>query len=78
MISRSKWMAVLSLILIASFVLAACKTETVVETVEVPVEVQVEKPVEVEVLITPTPEPIPQGGSIVESTFADAQILNPI
>jgi peptide/nickel transport system substrate-binding protein len=78
MISRSKWLAMLSLLIIASFVLGACKTETVVETVEVPVEVEVEKPVEVEVLITPTPEPIPQGGSMVESTFSDASILNPI
>jgi len=78
MISRSKWLVALSLLMIASFILAACQTETIVETVEVPVEVEVEKPVEVEVLITPTPEPIPQGGSMVESTFADANILNPI
>ena len=78
MISRSKWLAAISLLIIASFILAACKTTTVIETVEVPVEVEVEIPVEVEVLITPTPEPIPQGGSMVESTFADANILNPI
>jgi peptide/nickel transport system substrate-binding protein len=78
MISRSKWLVALSLLIIASFILAACQTETIVETVEVPVEVEVEKPVEVEVLITPTPEPIPQGGFMVESTFADANILNPI
>ncbi len=78
MISRSKWLAMLSLLIIASFVLGACKTETIIETVEVPVEVEVEKPVEVEVLITPTPEPIPQGGFMVEASFADADILNPI
>jgi peptide/nickel transport system substrate-binding protein len=78
MISRSKWLTALSLLIIASFILAACKTETIVETVEVEVEKEVEVPVEVEVLITPTPEPIPQGGSMVESSFADATILNPI
>jgi peptide/nickel transport system substrate-binding protein len=73
-ISHSKWLIALSLLLIFSFILAACKPEIIVETVEVVIE----KTVEVEVLITPTPEPIPQGGSIVESTFDDAQILNPI
>ena len=78
MISRSKWLIALSLLIIASFVLAACEPETVVETVEVEVEKEVEVPVEVEVLITPTPEPIPQGGSMVESSFSDASILNPI
>lgn len=74
--SRSKWLIAISILVIASFILAACKPETIVETVEVPVEQTVE--VQVPVLITPTPEPIPQGGSIVESTFADAQMLNPI
>jgi peptide/nickel transport system substrate-binding protein len=78
MISRSKWLAALSLLIVASFILGACQTETIVETVEVPVEVEVEKPVEVEVLITPTPEPIPQGGFMVEASFADADVLNPL
>jgi peptide/nickel transport system substrate-binding protein len=76
MFSRSKWLMAISLLIIASFILAACKPETVVETVEIPVQETVEVPVQV--VITPTPEPIPQGGSIVASTFADAQNLNPI
>jgi peptide/nickel transport system substrate-binding protein len=78
MISRSKWLAALSLLIIASFVLSGCKAEVIRETVEVPVQETVLVPEEVEVLITPTPEPIPQGGSMVESTFSDASILNPI
>ena len=32
----------------------------------------------VEVVVEPTAEPIPQGGTMVESTFADASNLNPI
>ena len=78
MISRSKWLAALSLLMIVSFALGACQAETIIETVEVPVEVEVEKPVEVEVLITPTPEPIPQGGFMVQASFADADVLNPL
>lgn len=75
--ARSKWLAPLSVLMIASFVLAACAPTTVVETVEVEVPgEQVEVPVEV--LVTPTPAPIPQGGTMIESTFADATILNPI
>lgn len=74
---RSKWLAGFSLLIIASFVLAACTPETIIETVEVEVPGEIVE-VPVEVLITPTPEPIPQGGSMVESTFADANILNPI
>jgi peptide/nickel transport system substrate-binding protein len=75
---RSKWLAGFSLLIIVSFVLSACTAgtpETIVETVVVPGE-DVEVPVEV--LITPTPEPIPQGGFMVESTFADANLINPI
>jgi peptide/nickel transport system substrate-binding protein len=78
MFPRSKGPVILSIFIISTFILSAYKTETIVETVEVPVEVEVDKPVEVEVLITPTPEPIPSGGFIVESSIADAQILNPI
>jgi peptide/nickel transport system substrate-binding protein len=68
--------------------------ETVVVEKEVPVEkevvkevekevvktVVVEKEVEVEVVVTATPEPITvsKGGTVIESTFADAEILNPI
>jgi peptide/nickel transport system substrate-binding protein len=78
MSTRSKGLVFLSIFIILSFILAACRTETIVETVEIPVEVEVDKPVEVEVLITPTPEPIPTGGFMVDSTAADAQTLNPI
>ncbi|MCK5646396.1 MAG: hypothetical protein KAH97_06415 [Anaerolineales bacterium] len=46
------------------------------ETLEAPVEKEVE--FQVEVLITPIPEPIPSNGSMVESTFTEANILNPI
>jgi peptide/nickel transport system substrate-binding protein len=78
MVLRSKWLAIISLPIIVIFILAACKPKAVIQTVEVPMKIEVEKPVEVKVLITPTPPPIPQGGSIVESTLMDAQILNPI
>ncbi len=51
----------------------------VVETRVVEVEAEPEL-VEVtrEVVLEPTAVPIPQGGSIVESTFADASTMNPI
>ncbi|MGA9350496.1 MAG: peptide-binding protein [Anaerolineae bacterium] len=62
--------------------------ETVVVEKEVPVEKEVVKEVEVtkevvkevEVVVTATPEPITvsKGGTVIESTFADAEILNPI
>jgi peptide/nickel transport system substrate-binding protein len=68
--------------------------ETVVVEKEVPVEkevvkevekevvrtVVVEKEVEKEVVVTATPEPIKvsKGGTVIQSTFADAEILNPI
>jgi peptide/nickel transport system substrate-binding protein len=75
--ARSKLLVGFSFLMIASFLLAACTPETIIETVEVQVPgEQVEVPVEV--LITPTPAPIPQGGTMIESTFADATILNPI
>jgi len=77
MISGSKWITIiLCFSIVLTPILAACKTETIIETVEVPVEV--EKPVEVEVLITPTPKPIPQGGRVVIGNYADAVTLNPI
>jgi peptide/nickel transport system substrate-binding protein len=52
-------------------------TPQVVEK-EVTKVVEVEK--EVEVVVTATPEPITvqKGGTIIEATFADAEILNPI
>jgi peptide/nickel transport system substrate-binding protein len=78
MFSHNKFPVMLSLLLVASFILPACKTETIIETVEVPVEVEVEKPIQVEVLITPTPEPIPQGGSVVFGNILDPDSLNPI
>ncbi len=65
--------------------------ETVVETVvqketvvekgeEVVVTKEVQVEVEVEVVVTATPEPVQvqTGGTIIGSTFADAEILNPI
>jgi ABC-type transport system substrate-binding protein len=76
MISRTKFSTLLCLIVTVAILLASCKTETIIETVEVPVEV--EKPKEVEVFITPTPEPLPQGGRVVLANYADAVTLNPI
>jgi len=78
--SRKTFPAILSLIVIATIQLTACKNETIIETVEVPIEVQVEveKPIEVEVLITPTPEPIPHGGFVIQATSSQPSTLNPI
>jgi len=75
-ITYSKWLISISTFGICGFVMAACKPETIVETVEV--QVTVEKPVEVEILITSTPESIPQGGALVEVSYTDAHILNPL
>lgn len=57
--------------------------ETVVEQVTRIVEgevetVEVTRVVEREVVVEPTEEPIPTGGFIIESSFADASQLNPI
>lgn len=77
----------LSVFVVLSLLLGACaaptETETIVETVVVTevVEIEGEQVVQtqvVEVVITPTPAPDPQGGTIIESTFADATNLNPI
>lgn len=73
--SRSTWLIIMSLVIASSLILAACGPDTIIETVVV--ETQGETIVK-EVLITPTDEPIPQGGTVITSTFADAQILNPI
>lgn len=58
-------------------------TETVVEEVEVIKEVEVEVEgemveVEVTVVVEATEVPDPQGGEIVESSFADISTLNPV
>jgi peptide/nickel transport system substrate-binding protein len=59
--------------------------ETVKETVVVQgtpqvVEKEVTKVVEKEKIVTPTPDPnkISKGGTVIESSFSDAEILNPI
>lgn len=55
--------------------------ETVVETRVVEVESEpelVEVTRQVEVVVEPTAEPVPQGGHVVESSFADASTLNPV
>lgn len=72
--SQSRWLVVISLILLPGLVISACGApEEVVETVVV------EREGETIILeVTPTPAPIPQGGTIVTSSFADAVILNPI
>lgn len=83
---RSRLFMAFGLLIIASMVLAACQPpseqqiQTVRETVQVVVTeiVEQERTVEVEVMVTPTAAPAPQGGTMVESTFADATILNPI
>jgi peptide/nickel transport system substrate-binding protein len=78
MSKQTKNFSTIGILIIFSLIFAGCRTETIIETVEVPVEVEIDKPVEVEVLITPTSEPFPEGGFIVTSSFADAQVLNPI
>ena len=64
MIARSKWLAGLSVLVVLSFVLAACQPTEVVKTVEVevPVEVTVEVPVEGE----------PAGGEAAGGECCDA------
>ena len=52
-------------------------TEVVTEVVEGE-EVQVEVTKVVEVQVTPTAEPAPQGGTVINSTFSDISTLNPI
>ncbi|MCI0575745.1 MAG: hypothetical protein L0331_06000, partial [Chloroflexi bacterium] len=56
---------------------------TVVETRVVEVEgeeviVEVTRVVTEEVVVEPTAAPIPQGGDVVESSFADGSTLNPV
>lgn len=56
---------------------------TVIETREVPVEIEsdpeiVEVTRQVEVMVEPTAVPVPQGGAVIQSTFSDASILNPL
>jgi peptide/nickel transport system substrate-binding protein len=63
-------------LLVASFVLAACGAPTP-ETIEVTRVVEGES-VQVTVVVEPTAVPAPVGGTLIESTFADATILNPI
>jgi peptide/nickel transport system substrate-binding protein len=62
----------LLILLLASLGLAACAPREVVTTVEV----QVTK--EVPVLVTPTPAPLPEGGTLVEAVTSDVRTLNPI
>ena len=50
--------------------------ETVVVTVEKPVIVTEKETVQV--VITSTPTPLPEGGFVTRTTYADAQTLNPI
>ena len=53
-------------------------TKVVEKEVEKEVTKVVEKEVEVEVEVTPTPTPIPSGGFLNLSSFADADILQPL
>ncbi len=85
--NKKIWSA-FALVTIASLLLAACATptpETVVVTQIVELEgeqVTIEVPIEVtrEVIVEVAPDatPVPTGGFLVESSFADANILNPI
>lgn len=56
------------------------KETVVVEGTPKVVEKEVTKIVETEKVVTPTPEPetVNKGGTVIESSFADAEILNPI
>jgi peptide/nickel transport system substrate-binding protein len=91
---NKKWASLLALLMIASLVLSACATptpevvekvvtEVVKETVKETVIVEgtpqmVEKEVTKVVTATPEPMTVQKGGTFIESTFADAEILNPI
>ncbi len=67
------------------------ETETVTQEVEVEKEVEVTRVVEGEIItetvtetvteiveVTPTPAPLPQGGNVIDSAFADANTFNPV
>jgi multiple sugar transport system substrate-binding protein len=64
---KSKLWMIITILMIASMALAACKPETIVETVVVEKEkkvvttVEVEKQVEVEKIVEVTPTPLPKG-----------------
>lgn len=84
---RSKYLIIISLLVAISVLLGGCASEEaaepIIQTVVVTevVEIEGEQVVQtqiVEIEVTPTPAPNPQGGTIIESTFADATILNPI
>ena len=77
-----KWFALLSLVVVAAFVITACQPQEIVTTVEVtvppeqvevtvpPEQVEVTTPPEqVEVVVTPTPEPVTRVGSWVDTVI---------
>jgi peptide/nickel transport system substrate-binding protein len=87
-----RWRALLVWMMIGLMALAACQPQTVIVEKEVTKEVEkevttiVEKEVEVttvvketvQVEVTPTPTPIPEGGFLKLTSFADADILSPL
>jgi peptide/nickel transport system substrate-binding protein len=75
MTSAKRSWALLTLLMLASLIVAACQPETIIETVEV--EVPVEKEVEKLVEITPTPGPYKPVGTlrVALSTFPNSLIL---
>jgi len=70
MLVRSKWISIFLIGMIISLILAACKSESNIESEEVSLEA--------DVLVSPTIESVPPGGIMVTSGYADATILNPI
>ena len=82
--AKAKWSALLTLLMVASLLLAACgptpETEIVTEVVEVEVEKEVTTVVEVEKVVTATAEPEPEpaeGKTLVIALGADATGLEP-
>src|SRR5512139_3441571 len=73
---RNKALAIFSLLMVFSFVLAACAPQTVVETVVVTQEVQVEgETVIQEVVVTATPEPTEAPPPTAVPVAADTVVL---
>ena len=86
---RLRSIVLLFVLVLLAAILIACQPQT--QTIEVTrvvdntiVETRLVEPepelmeVTREVVVQPTDEPIPQGGDVVESTFADASTLNPV
>lgn len=88
---RPRYVSLLFVFVLLAAILIACQPQTqvvevtrvvdntIVETRMVEAEPElVEVTRQVEVVVEPTAVPVPQGGAVVESTFADASTMNPV